>query len=187
MAFDEAFLAQLGVQPWQLRSGAEIKAPKPKPKEPLQEEATLPVVEVVAEQLEETSELVEVDSVQSPKADILPFILIGEGLDAIWQDETQVEWALLENIAQALSWDMEKLHYFDTAHIVSEEAIYATLEEVMEMDINLVLSMSADSSLSEYLQEGLQVLDLPSLSDMLADPYAKKQTYSTLMQAGLAV
>lgn len=187
MAFDEAFLAQLGVQPWQLRSGAEIKTPEPKPKEPLEVVEPLPEVETPANQATEKTEWVEPEQTSLSKPDMLPFILIGEGLDAIWQDETQLEWLLLQNIAKALSWDIEKLHYFDTAHIVSEDAIFATLEEVMEMEVNLVLSMDMESSLSEHLQEGLQVLALPNLSEMLADSYAKKQSYSILMQAGLAV
>ncbi|WP_178862986.1 hypothetical protein [Thiomicrorhabdus cannonii] len=110
-------------------------------------------------------------------------VLIGSGLNAIWENDEALEWQLWLNICRAFAWPEEQVTYFDTDVLSSEEAVFTTLEEIMALDVEQVLSMAPEHALSEQLAEGFAVLTVPSLSDMLADPYAKRDFYETLMRA----
>lgn len=110
-------------------------------------------------------------------------VLIGSGLNAIWENDELPEWQLWLNICRAFGWSEEQVSYYDTEVLSSEEAVFTTLEEIMAFDVEQVLSMAPDHALSEQLAEGFAVLAVPSLSEMLADPYAKRDFYETLMRA----
>lgn len=205
VVFSEALLAQIGIQPWQAKPGVDFFAtseekasesvevsqpnekPSPSPQnfsdEPSASEHLNPKPEEL-QQDENSEAIAHTDNAQpiSLKSD-LPFILIGADLDSIWQNESTLEWQLLQNIARVFDWDLENLHYYDTRHLVSEEAIFATLEEVMEMQVDWVVSMDSESVLAEHLEEGLQMIRVPSLEELLADAFAKKDCFMTLSNA----
>lgn len=110
-----------------------------------------------------------------------PVVIVGSGLDAIWENEEELAWRLWQNIMFAFGWDESQIVFFDTDHLASEEMIFSTIEEVIELDADWVLSMAFDHPISEQLAEGVQVIDVPSLDDMLADPYAKQSFYQTVI------
>ena len=185
--FSADFLAKLGVQAWQENpnfvSARSLKTP-PKVQTDYQE----PPLEVV-EALDESIEPVIVAETLAPLAVLpsvqiekVPFIVIGEDLSQVWQNDESLEWQLWKNIAEVFQWDVEQIPFYDTLHLNSEDAIMSTLEEVMEMELDWVLSMDSESLLAEHLQEGLMVKPCPSLSTMLSDPYAKKTFYQLMLQ-----
>ena len=108
------------------------------------------------------------------------FVIIGSGLNSIWEDESKIEWQLLQNICTALNWPEDALSFFDTDALVSEEAIYATMEEVIELGVDWVLLMDSEHPVSEQLAEGVQVVDVPDLEQMLSDPYSKQSFYQSV-------
>ncbi len=170
--YSEDLLQQIGVQPWQGKKDFIFNTASL---------ADSQIEKLEGVEIEESKKNIVSDSVdKDSRQAILPFILIGAGLDTIWQNEEKIEWQLLKNISKVFSWDLENLYYYDSQHIISEEAIYATLDEVMAIDVDWVLSMDTESLLSEHLSEGLQIISLPDLSQMLADPYAKKDCFLTL-------
>jgi len=172
----ESLLAQMGGQVWQER----LKTAQPISQEPFEEEAiseAAPLLEAVVAKTQ--------DAVQSPLSksnDYLPFILIAPGLEAIWENSESSQWQLLTQIATVFNWELEKVLYFDTALIVTEEAVLATLEEIFEQSINVVFSMDTDSPLTQMLSEAFEVVTLPSFEQMLEDGYAKKMVYQTLLE-----
>lgn len=192
VVFSEALLAQIGIQPWQAKPGIDFFATSDadalgSDKVSSNEEtpsASFEVLNVEPEVIEqdETLESSKPFEPLSLKSD-LPFILIGADLDSIWQNETTLEWQLLQNMARIFVWDLENLHYYDTRHLVSEDAIFATLEEVMELQVDWVVSMDSESLLAEHLEEGLQVIRIPGLAELLSDAYAKKDCFTTLSNA----
>ncbi|MDG6774070.1 hypothetical protein QCB45_06980 [Thiomicrorhabdus sp. ZW0627] len=108
-------------------------------------------------------------------------VLIGSGLNSIWEDENRLEWQLWLNICEALGWPEDQVAYYDTDALISEEMLFSTIEEIVESGVERVLSMQPYSELSEQLSEGLQVIEVPSLQDMLFDPYAKQSFYQSVM------
>ncbi len=108
-------------------------------------------------------------------------VVLGAGLDDIWQNDTQQGWLLWQNIMTVFGWDEAQVAFFDTAHLVSEEMIFATVEEVIELGVDWVLTMDAEHELSEMLQEGVQVVSVPDIELMLMDPYAKQTFYTTVV------
>lgn len=189
--FSAEFLAKLGVQSWQENgsfvSARSLKTP-PKPQTDYVEPVYLlepdeDVTERLAEAVAETVVAVESDAVRDvikPAVDKVPFIVIGEDLSQFWQNDAAPEWQLWKNICDAFGWDNEQIPFYDTLHLVTEETIFVSLEEIMEMEVDWVLSMDSESIFAEHLQEGLQLKTLPSLSAMLSDAYAKKTFFQTL-------
>lgn len=110
-------------------------------------------------------------------------VLIGSELNAIWENDDALEWPLWLNICRAFGWPEEQVSYFDTDVLSSDEAVFTTLEEILALDVSQVVSMVPEHALAEQLAEGLLVLTVPSLGEMLADPYAKHRFYETLMRA----
>ena len=108
-------------------------------------------------------------------------VIIGSGLNSIWEDESKLEWQLLQNICQSLGWLEESLSFFDTDLLISEDATYATMEEVIDLGVEWVLSMDSEHPVSEQLAEGVQVVDVPDLDQMLSDPYAKQSFYQSVV------
>lgn len=136
-------------------------------------------VEEVVVALEQSP--MSVDRSTANTQDSVGLILIGSGLNSIWEDEDQLEWQLWLNICEALNWPEDQIVYYDTEALISEEMLFATMEEIVESGVDCVLSMQSDSELSEQLSEGLQVIEVPSLQDMLVDPYAKQSFYQSVV------
>lgn len=109
-------------------------------------------------------------------------VLIGSGLDACWQNDEALEWQLWQNIMQAFSWDEAQVVFYDTAHLASEDMIFSTMEEIIELGVDWVLTMDEEHPISEQLAEGAYVVEVPDLDLMLSDPYAKKAFYQTVVQ-----
>lgn len=109
-------------------------------------------------------------------------VLIGSGLDACWQNDEALGWQLWQNIMQAFSWDEAQVVFYDTAHLASEDMIFSTMEEIIELGVDWVLTMDEEHPMSEQLAEGAHVVEVPDLDLMLSDPYAKKAFYQTVVQ-----
>lgn len=108
-------------------------------------------------------------------------VLIGRGLDSIWENDEDVAWRLWQNIVQALGWKDENVVFFDLDCLVSEEAVFSTMEEIIDLAVESVLAMDIEHVLTEQLAEGIQVVEVPDLESMLSDPYAKQTFYQTVM------
>ncbi len=133
-------------------------------------------------QLEEPTVSYEGVTVTSdPAVELMNVVVLGAGLDEIWQNEMHQAWQLWQNIMLAFDWDESQTIFFDTAHLVQEEMIFSTIEEVIELGVDWVLCMDDEHVISEQLQEGVQVVNVPDLEFMLADPYAKKTFYSAII------
>lgn len=108
------------------------------------------------------------------------FVLVGAGLDDIWQNESAVQWVLMLNILKAFGLSEEQLRFFDTAHAVTDEAVFASIEEVIDLGVETVFAFEESSPLIEQLEEGLQVVFLPSLDEMMQRGQAKRETFEIL-------
>lgn len=110
-------------------------------------------------------------------------VFIANGIDEIWQNEDVLAWRLWENIQSAFGWGDDSVHFFDASTMVSEDSLMACLEEVMALPIEQVYVMLDEHPIMKMLAEGLEVVELPSLDQMLDDPYAKQQFYQTIVQS----
>lgn len=108
-------------------------------------------------------------------------VVLGVGLDTIWQNDVHQAWLLWQNIMQAFDWDESQAVFFDTAHLASEEMMFSTMEEVIELGVDWVLTMDETHPISELLQEGVQVINVPDIESMLSDPYAKQTFYQSVV------
>lgn len=180
------FLNTLGLTTWQARPGYFAKSvPRTEPAaNSISPEAeamgaapnTVPEAEVnsVVSEAEMASAPVETPA---PKA---AFVLVGAGLDDIWQNESAVQWVLMLNILKAFGLSEEQLRFFDTAHAVTDEAVFASIEEVIDLGVETVFAFEESSPLIEQLEEGLQVVFLPSLDEMMQRGQAKRETFEIL-------
>lgn len=109
-------------------------------------------------------------------------VFLGSGLDRVWQNEALSEWELFQNILQSVSVEQDRVLYFDSANIQTEDAVFMTLEEIIESGVEYVFSFDSESLLNEHLSEGLAVIELPSLFQMLSSAQAKKSCYYLLTQ-----
>lgn len=107
-------------------------------------------------------------------------VFVGVGLEQVWQNEESPAWRLMLNILNALEISEEDVLYFDTGLLHTEDAIWMTLEEIIDTGVEQVFSFDEEGLLNEALSEGLQVEILPSLDAMLMQGYAKKQGYYRL-------
>jgi hypothetical protein len=112
-------------------------------------------------------------------------VLIGAGLENIWQDEENLAWQLWQNIMKAFAWDESQVVFFDTELLVTEEAIFATMEEVIDLGVEWVLTMDDVHELSEQLAEGVHVVSVPEFESMLSDPYSKQSFYHSVISLGM--
>ena len=129
---------------------------------------------------EQVDSAVGSDLIMSLPAEPNSVVVLGAGLSSIWQDESKPEWLLMQNICEAFGWVEEQLRFFDTDTLVSEEAVFTTMEEVIEVGVEWVLSMDSEHPISEQLSEGVQVIEVPDLEQMLSDPYAKQSFYQAV-------
>lgn len=107
-------------------------------------------------------------------------ILIGGGLHGFWEDESRLEWQLWSQIGEALGWTQE-IRFFDTEVLTTEEGIYASFEEILASGAEQILTMDVDHSLSQQLAEGMALIEVPTLEEMLSDPYAKRSFYQAVL------
>lgn len=109
-------------------------------------------------------------------------VVVGVGLDAVWQNDETLAWQLWQNIMQAFDWDESRMTFFDTSHLVSEEMIFTTMEEIIGLGVDWVLTMDEEHPISEQLVEGVHVVSVPDLESMLSDPYAKQSFYHAVVE-----
>ncbi len=141
------------------------------------------VAQVVVESVQSPSIEKASDSASSLATNKLPSIVVlGAGLDAIWQNDETQAWQLWQNIMLAFDWDESQMTFFDTTHLVSDEMIFTTMEEVIELGVDWVLTMDDEHPISEQLVEGVHVVSVPDLESMLSDPYAKQSFYHAVVE-----
>ncbi len=109
-------------------------------------------------------------------------VVVGAGLDAVWQNDETLAWQLWQNIMLAFDWDESQMTFFDTSHLVSEEMIFTTMEEIIDLGVDWVLTMDDEHPISEQLVEGVHVVSVPDLESMLSDPYAKQNFYHAVVE-----
>lgn len=109
-------------------------------------------------------------------------VFIANNVDEIWQNEAQLSWRLWENIQCALEWQESQVHFFNASTMTSEDSYLACVDEIMLLSVDQVFVMLDDHPVIDMLQEGVEVVRIPSLDEMLEDPYAKQQFYQTLMR-----
>ncbi|GAB6070709.1 hypothetical protein JCM30760_18060 [Thiomicrorhabdus hydrogeniphila] len=115
---------------------------------------------------------------------LLSVVVIGAGLEAVWQNEESLAWQLWQNIMKAFDWDENHVVFFDTDHLVTEDAIFSTMEEVIDLGVEWVLTMNEDHEITEQLAEGVQVVSVADFEQMLSDPYAKQSFYHSIINLG---
>lgn len=108
-------------------------------------------------------------------------VLIGPGLEKIWQNEDDLAWQLWQNIMKAFSWDESQIVFFDTELLVTEDMIFSTMEEVIDLGVEWVLTMDESHEISEQLAEGVHVVSVPEFESMLSDPYSKQSFYHSVV------
>ena len=108
-------------------------------------------------------------------------VLIGPGLEKIWQNEDDLAWQLWQNIMKAFSWDESQVMFFDTELLVTEDMIFSTMEEVIDLGVEWVLTIDESHEISEQLAEGVHVVSVPEFESMLSDPYSKQSFYHSVV------
>ncbi|VAW48747.1 hypothetical protein MNBD_GAMMA04-431 [hydrothermal vent metagenome] len=168
-SFSNALFEQMGGVNWQIRPNSVLNTA----------DATVQDSAVTKTATEEVFVLETHERETTPDARTV--VVLGQGLDDVWQNESQQAWLLWQNIVQVFDWEDAQIVFFDTAHLASEEVNFTTMEEIIELGVDWVLSMDEEHALSEMLQEGVQVVQVPDLESMLMDPYAKQVFYNTVV------
>lgn len=112
-------------------------------------------------------------------------VVIGRGLDSVWQNEESLAWQLFQNIMKAFCWDETQVVFFDTELIVTEDSLFNTMEEVIDLGVEWVLCMDDEHEIYEQLSEGVHVVSVPDFELMLSDPYAKQSFYQSIVSINL--
>lgn len=143
------------------------------------------VVEFVAAG-EQTESLQQPAPVAVPKTSVQkvenPVVVIGHGLQSFWQDDESLEWQLWLNIMHAFNWHEEQVLFIDSELLTTEEQAFASVEEIIDMGAERLLSMDLEHSINDMLSEGVEILAVPDLDAMLSDPYAKKSFYQQALK-----
>ncbi|MEA1990031.1 MAG: hypothetical protein U9N57_12610 [Pseudomonadota bacterium] len=108
-------------------------------------------------------------------------VLIGPGLENVWQNEDDLAWQLWHNIMKAFGWDESQVVFFDTELLVTEDMIFSTMEEVIDLGVEWVLTMDETHEISDQLAEGVHVVSVPEFESMLSDPYSKQSFYHSVV------
>ncbi len=132
----------------------------------------------------ETPQTVEQNHLNAPAVQPLEngVIVLGSGLDNIWQDESQAAWRLWQNIMQAFSWDESQVVFFDLELLVSDEMVAATMDEIINLGVDWVMTMDSEHPINELLIDGVQLIEVPDFESMLFDPFAKQSFYRAVME-----
>ena len=107
--------------------------------------------------------------------------MIGTGLERMWQKEDDFAWQLWQNIMKAFRLDESQVVFFDTELLVTEDMIFSTMEEVIDLGVEWVLTMDEMHEVSEQLAEGVHVVSVPEFESMLSDPYSKQSFYHSVV------
>lgn len=197
----DALFEQLGGRSWLTRPGYFLQTNKVEsesftPQLNTVEEQTFSVqtIESESQSLTESDESVYETSAQLPQETHVvqmsqqesvnaqpSVVLLGAGLDSVWQNEDNQAWALWQNIMKAFDWDDSQVVFFDTELLASEDMVFSTMEEVIDLGVEWVLTMDESHEISEQLAEGVQVLCVPEFESMLSEPYAKQSFYQTVI------
>ncbi|BCN93821.1 hypothetical protein THMIRHAM_16060 [Thiomicrorhabdus immobilis] len=108
-------------------------------------------------------------------------VVIGRGLETVWQNEDDIAWQLWQNIMTAFDWDESQVVFFDTELLVSEEMVFSTIEEVIDLGVEWILTMDDEHEIVEQLAEGVHTVSVPDFESMLADPYSKQSFYHSVI------
>lgn len=193
--FSSDLFEQLGGVSWSVRpNGAGFAVPKEAVQntiiqaDELELQVDLEVTNPVAEYADHSAELVQKEGVAESQVEYPAdselgnhIVVLGAGLDAVWQNDENQAWLLWQNIMLAFGWDEANIVFFDTAHLVSEDMVFSTMEEVIELGVDWVLTMDEEHAISEQLQEGVHVVTVPDLELMLSDPYSKQVFYQSVV------
>lgn len=182
-------LKALGLTTWSVKPGftnalfqehpvAVEDEPQTKPQQATQ----TPEVAEMAKVAEDSESLLDETPQAEAEHQAAPVVWIGSGMNAIWQNEMAPEWHLLTNLLTAFNRSTE-LMVFDTDELVTEESVWAALEEVIDSGAEHVFTTNAAHELVEQLSEGVEVLSVPRLDELLASPALKKQLYRLLLEA----
>lgn len=191
----QAFLTELGLPLWQLKPGFLSRVqPASMAVDPIQN-SVLSDVEMGADANAVASEAALSDSVaisttpnqsasevKSKLAQNAPWVWVGAGLADIWQNPERAEWRLTLNVLQAFGKTPQQLRFFDSLAFQSDEAVMDVLDEVIALDVDVVFVFERDSALSEALQEGAELIELPAFSALLSSAQIKKSLYERLCQ-----
>jgi len=184
--FNHDLFTQLGGANWVARKGFFDEKPAMDHEQPqsiiVDEKPITPLVDESSSQVDQAVSA-PLDEAKAPAVQIEnAVVLIGPGLDAIWQNEEEQAWRLWQNIMLAFDWDESQVVFYDLDHLVSEEAAFSTIEEVIDLGVDWVLSMEAGHPVADQLSDGVQVVDIPDFDSMLVDPYAKQSFYQAVVQ-----
>lgn len=187
LKFSGNFYQHLGVTQWHSRPGFESVSRQDVAEEISAINGNVDVQQDVANlAVVEAEAVVVVDKVELPASAVQsidnPVVIIGHGIQSFWQDEESLEWQLWCNIMQAFDWQEEQVLFVDSALLMSEEQTFASMEEVIAMGAERVLSMDDEHEINEVLTEGAEVLSVPDFDMMLSDPYAKKSFYQQALK-----
>lgn len=178
--FSAQLLSQLGVTAWQQNS-AFFDRPVKASAQKLSAEAE---AKSEVESLKHSVAIEQVDTaltetyrqVENVK------VFLANGIDEVLQNEQAISWRLWENIQQAFGWEECQIQFFEASTMVSEDSLMACMEEIMHLSADQVFVMLDEHPVIEMLQEGVEVVQVPSLDEMLEDPYAKQKFYQTMIK-----
>jgi hypothetical protein len=108
-------------------------------------------------------------------------VVIGSGLEEVWQNEASEAWLLWQNITQAFGWEGEPW-FVDTHQWYSEEAAMVSLQELEQEGVKQVIVLGDQESL-DYLYEFADVILLPDFDELLNDPFSKKYFFQTCLES----
>lgn len=149
----------------------------------VEEALKMPEKSAVPSAMQSTNEPLVVspsDEVVSMSSSSASFVLVGSGLQSIWQQSGSVQWRLLVNIVTALGLPIESLRVFDPTQITTEADVQDCIDVVIDLGVERVFAFEENSLLIASLEEGVQVVFLPSLHEMTQRPEAKQEAFEVL-------
>lgn len=186
--FSREFFIELGLTPFQMnaiwaKQNAELAVPELDIQAP-PVSVNVPVVEPELESINApvSAPVSSVASQLTPQAnaETVNALLIGPQLAALSQPDTQ-ESKLWQAILSAMGWQSLKVRVCSLEDYQTEDRCQDLLDWVVDSGVEQVFAMAQQAPVIEMLAEGLEVVYLPSLAEMLVSPQAKKQGYLTLM------
>lgn len=174
-----SLLNTLGLPTWQSRPGHFLQSQK-------SEESVMSNYEILSEdsskavQVEEVSNSLDYAAsldVEHPRS----FVFLGAGLNTVWQNEESSEWQLFLNILSAFNLSEDQVRFFDTSQLVTDEAIFATLDEIIELGVEQVFAYDETGPLLQELNEGAHIIVIPTLAELLSSARAKRDFYPLMM------
>lgn len=174
-----SLLNTLGLPIWQSRPGYFLQPPK-------SHESVMPSYEISNEGAGETVQVEEVSNPLDYAAALesehqRAFVFLGAGLNTVWQNEERSEWQLFLNILSAFNLSEDQVRFFDTSQLVTDDAIFATLDEIIGLGVEQVFAYDEAGPLLQELNEGAHIIVIPSLDELLSSARAKRDFYHLMM------